>query len=80
MAGISDKAVKTNYAENKYRYNNKELQNKEFPDGTGIGDCDYGARLYDPQIGRWDIPDPLADKLRKWSPTIYCLDDKIGSL
>jgi hypothetical protein len=29
MAGISDKALKGNYAENKYRYNGKELQNKD---------------------------------------------------
>jgi len=28
MAGISDKALKSNYTENKYRYNGKELQNK----------------------------------------------------
>jgi hypothetical protein len=32
MAGISDKAVKGNYAENKYRFVKQELQNKEFSD------------------------------------------------
>jgi hypothetical protein len=37
MAGISDKAVKTQYAQNKYRYNNgTELQNKEFFDGQTV--------------------------------------------
>jgi hypothetical protein len=36
MAGISDKAVKTQYAQNKYRYNGKELQNQEFSETSPI--------------------------------------------
>jgi RHS repeat-associated protein len=78
MAAISDKAMKSNYAENKYRLGGKELQNKEFSDGSGLEDYDFGARFYDPQIGRWQQIDPLAEYMRRWSPYASCFDDPVS--
>jgi RHS repeat-associated protein len=78
MAGISDKAVKTNYAENKYRYNGKELQHQEFSDGSGLEEYDYGARFQDPQLGVWHNIDPMAEKYPAWSPYVYCKDNPIS--
>jgi RHS repeat-associated protein len=77
MQGLSDKAVKTSYAEYKFRYNGKELQHQEFSDGTGLEEYDYGATVQDPQLGVWHSIDPLADNSRRWSPYNYAFNNPI---
>jgi RHS repeat-associated protein len=78
IAGISSKALKPYYAENKYRYNDgSELQDKEFSDGSGLELYETDFRGYDPQIGRFWQLDPMAEVTIDWSPYSYSKDNPI---
>jgi RHS repeat-associated protein len=67
--GYNSNNLQANY---KYKYNGKEFQ-----DELGLNMYDYGARNYDPTLGRWMNIDPLAEIYRRWSPYNYCVDNPL---
>jgi RHS repeat-associated protein len=58
-----------NSPKNKYLYNGKEKQ-MDFD----LGWYDYGARFYNPELGRWSAIDPLLEKYTNNSPYNYVLN------
>ena len=59
----------------KYKYNGKEFQ-----DEMGLGMYDYGARNYDPALGRWMNIDPLGEKYFGATPYNYVLNSPVNSI
>ena len=55
-----------------YKYNGKELDTK-----GGLNLYDYGARHYDPVLGRFMTVDPMAEKYYSISPYAYCANNPI---
>ena len=66
---------------NAYRYNGKELHSevlKQLDDvDVTLGLYSYGARFYDPSVGRFIGVDPLAEKMPAWSTYSYVFDNPI---
>jgi RHS repeat-associated protein len=62
---VNQQTSSTQYGskEQRYKYNGKELM-KDF----GLESNDYGARLYNPQLGRWFVPDKKAEANPDWTP------------
>ena len=69
--GLTVDQVETGY-ENKYKYNGKELE-----DDHNLNWYHYGARYYDPQLGRWHTIDPVDEFL---SPYQYGPNNPINGV
>lgn len=59
-------------SENRFKYNGKELQ-----DDLGLNWYDYGARMYDAAIGRFNTQDAFAEKYLDFSPYQYAANNPI---
>ncbi|WPO81612.1 DUF6443 domain-containing protein [Chryseobacterium sp. JJR-5R] len=53
-----------------YKYGQKELQESGF--------YDFGARMYMPDLGRWNSIDPLAEHMRRHSPYNYAFNNPVN--
>ncbi|SEW16296.1 DUF6443 domain-containing protein [Chitinophaga arvensicola] len=69
IAALSTRA--TGLLSGNYGVNTKEKQTKEFSAGHSLEWYDYGARNFDPQIGRFNSVDPNGAKYAWSSPYAY---------
>ncbi|HBX85526.1 MAG TPA: hypothetical protein DEH40_12570 [Marinilabiliales bacterium] len=61
---------------NKYLYNGKELQDNTLGN-INLDWYDYGARFYDPSLGRWHVMDKVAESYFGHSPYSNCFNNPI---
>jgi RHS repeat-associated protein len=78
MAGISSKAA--GKGRNKLGITGKEIQDKEFIDGSGLDWYDFDARMYDHQTGHFPTIDPKASKFPSLSPYVYVANNPINCI
>jgi len=60
---------------NRYRYNGKELE-----ENFGLNWYAYGARYYDPAIGRFTGVDPIADQFAWVTPYNYAENEPVANI
>jgi RHS repeat-associated protein len=58
-----------------FQYNGKEKQTE-----LGLNWMDYGARMYDAQIGRWHVVDAKSELYFNWSPYTYALNTPTNAI
>jgi RHS repeat-associated protein len=58
----------------KYMFNGKEFDDSF---NETLNTYDFGARNYDPALGRWTNLDPLAEMMRRHSPYNYAFDNPV---
>jgi len=64
--GMKTSNIKSGKENNPYLYNGKELE-----DAFDLGWYNYGARFYDPSVGKFTTIDPLASSFPSWNPYSY---------
>ena len=47
---------------------------------NGLNLYDYGARMYDPALGRWHVVDPSSEKYYGVTPYAYCNNNPIKNI
>jgi len=75
--GLTQRGISTQQSnaslQNKHLYNGKEQQQD-----LGLDSYDYGARMYNAQIGRWFQQDPVSEKYFGVTPYNYTLNNPIS--
>ncbi len=74
MRGFNDNVSSLgNSVAQRYKFNGKEYD-QSF---NTLNTYDFGARNYDPALGRWMNLDPLAEQMRRHSPYNYAFDNPV---
>ena len=66
--------VLIDYSEDKHKY---KFNGMEYQDELDLNHYDFGARNYNPALGRWMNIDPLAEMMRRHSPYNYAFNNPI---